>query len=62
MKNVNITGVHQFLGKGITKSNMVIWGLPKKGAWQKIGTRVFLRRGEVDTSAHYDLFVVHAGT
>ena len=35
MKNVNITGVHQFLGKGITKNNMVIWGLPKKGGLAK---------------------------
>ena len=35
MKNVNITGVHQFLGKAITKNNMVIWGLPKKGGLAK---------------------------
>ena len=62
MKNVNITGVHQFLGKGITKTIWLYGDCLKKGAWQKIGTRVFLRWGEVDTSAHYDLFVVHAGT
>ena len=56
MKNINIMWVHQFLGEGVTKSN--IYGeLPKKrgldnleGAWQKIGRRVFLRG--IDTSMH----------
>ena len=57
MKNVNIMGVHQFLGEGgFTKKN--IYGeLPKKGVldnlqetWQKIGRRGFLRG--VDTSMH----------
>ena len=50
MKNVNIMGVHQFLGEGVTKKQY-IWGLPKKGglgnlqvASQKIG-RMFFRGG-----------------
>ena len=54
MKNVNIMGVHQFSGEGITKNN-VYGEFPKKGgldnmqeACQKIGRRVFLR--EVDIS------------
>ena len=42
MKNVNIMGVHQLLGEGDHKKK--IYGeLPKKGAWQKIRRRVFLR-------------------
>ena len=50
MKNVNIMGVHKFLGEGVTKNN--IYGeLPKKGldnlqkAWQKIGRRVLFFGG-----------------
>ena len=56
MKNVNIIGVHQFLGEGVTKNN--IYGeLPKKGGlgnlqgtWLKIGRSVFLKGA--DTSMH----------
>ena len=48
MKNVNIMGLHQFLGEEGHKNN-IYEELPKKGAWQKIGS-VFLR--EVDTSMH----------
>ena len=57
MKNVNIMGVHQFLGEGCHKKNHIYGELPKKGgldnlqgAWQKIRRRVFLRG--VDTSMH----------
>ena len=32
MRNVNIMGVHQFLGEGVTKKN-IYKELPKKGAW-----------------------------
>ena len=48
IKNVNIMGVHQFLGKGGSQKNNIYGELPKKGgldnlegAWKKIG-RVFL--------------------
>ena len=51
IKNVNIMGVHQFLGKDGSQKNNIYGELPKKGgldnlegAWQKIG-RVFLRGG-----------------
>ena len=30
MKNVNIMGVHQFLGEGVTKKQY-IWGIAQKG-------------------------------
>ena len=43
MKNVNIMGVHQFLGEGGHKSQPYIGNCLKGGAWQKIGRRVFLR-------------------
>ena len=52
MKNVNILGVHQFLGEegGGSQKNNIYGKLPKKegldnlwGAWQKIGRSVFLR-------------------
>ena len=49
MKNVNILGVHQFLGEVGGHKKQIYGELPKKGgldnlqgAWQKIG-RVFLR-------------------
>ena len=31
MKSVNIMGVHQFLGRGVTKKNNICGELPKKG-------------------------------
>ena len=35
MKNVNIMGVHQFLGEGVTQKKNNIYGeLPKKGLGQ----------------------------
>ena len=50
MKNVNIMGVHQFLGEGVSQKNNKYGELPKKGGldnlqgtWQIIGRRVFLR-------------------
>ena len=57
-----LRGFINFYERGSQKAIWLYGDCLKKGAWQKIGTRVFLRRGEVDTSAHYDLFVVHAGT
>ena len=54
MKNVNIMGVHQFLGE---RGHNIYGEFPKKGGldnlqrtWQKIGRRVFLTG--VDTSMH----------
>ena len=50
MKNVNIMGVHQFLGEegGGSQKNNIFGKLPKKGeldnlrrAWQKIGRACF---------------------
>ena len=75
MKNVNIMGVHQFLGEGIgggggpggvTKD---IYGeLPQnggfnnlEGAWQEISTRVFLREAWY-LNANCDLILVHTAT
>ena len=55
MKNLNIMGVHQFSGEGVTK-NYIYGELPKKGGLDnlqglgKIARRVFLRG--VDTSMH----------
>ena len=52
IKNVNIMGVHQFLGEGesqkkqktIYMGNCLKRGLEQfAGAWQKTGRRVFLR-------------------
>ena len=73
MKNVNIMGVHQFLGEGRRRSQKnVKEELPKKRglnnllwAAQKIGGMVFLMRGgggRVYPDAHYDLILVDAGT
>ena len=52
MKNVNIMGVHEFLGGGGAQKNNIHGEFPKKGgldnlqeAWQRIGRRVFLRGG-----------------
>ena len=42
MKNVNIMGIHQFSGGGVTKNN-IYEELPKKGGLKKI--RVLLRGG-----------------
>ena len=58
MKNVDITGAHQFLAEGGRSQKIYIYGeLPKNkgwrnlvGTWQKIGRRKFLRG--VDTSVH----------
>ena len=57
MKNVNVMGVHQFLGEEGHKKNNIYEELHKKGsldnllgAWQKIGRRVFW--GGVDASMH----------
>ena len=36
-KNVNIVGVHQFLGEGRVTKNNIYEELPKTGSWQKIG-------------------------
>ena len=45
MKNVNIMGVHQFLGgAGVVTENNIYEKLPKKGSWQKIA-RLFLMGG-----------------
>ena len=49
MKNVNIMGVHQFLGEGGHKETIYMGNCLKRGldnlqkAWQKIGRRVFLK-------------------
>ena len=67
MKNVNIMGVHQFLGEWGSQKNNIYGELPKKGlgkyakglAKNKEET-VF--EGVVDTSMHTDLILVHAGT
>ena len=42
MKNVNIVGIHQFLGEGGQKKTIYMRNCLKRGAWQKI-ERVFLR-------------------
>ena len=62
VKNVDIMGVHQFLGEGGHKKKSIYMGnCLKREAWQKIGSRVFLRR--VGTSMHtMALFWVHART
>ena len=72
IKNVNIMGVHQFLGEGRRRSqkNNIKEELPKERglnnllwAVQKIGGMVFLMRGgRVYPDAHYDLTLVDAGT
>ena len=53
MKNVNIMGVHQFLGERGHKKTIYMGDCLKSGAWQIIGRRKF-RGGEgaVDTSMH----------
>ena len=65
MKIVNIMGVHQFLGRGVTKNN--IYGeLPKKGLGQfaedlaKNKEEGVFEGGGGD--ARYDLMLVHART
>ena len=52
MKNVNIIGVHHFLGEGGYKKTITYGKLPKKwgldnlqGSWLKKERRVFLRGG-----------------
>ena len=68
MKNVNIMGLHQFLGEGGSQKPIIYGELPKKGdlnnlqgAWQKIGKRVFLKGGWY-LYAHYNLILIHAET
>ena len=61
MKNLNIMGVHQFLGEGGHKNQPYIGNCLKSGAWQKIGRRVFLRGGWY-LDAHYDITLVYAKT
>ena len=69
MKNVNITGFHQVLGEGDHKKTINMGNCLQRrawrictGAWQKIGRRVFLKKGRLIPHAHYDLILVHAGT
>ena len=63
MKNVNIMGIHQFLGEGESKKTIYMGNCLKRGlgnlqkAWQKIRRIVFWRGegkggGGVDTSMH----------
>ena len=33
MKNVDIMGVHQYLGEGDHRKTIYMGGLPKEGAW-----------------------------
>ena len=52
MKNVNIVGIHQFLGEGGQKKTTIYMrNCLKRGAWQKVG-RVILRGGGVNTSMY----------
>ena len=61
MKNINIMGVHQFLGERGHKKTIYMGNCLKREAWQKIGSRMFLRRA--GTSMHtMALFWVHART
>ena len=64
VKNVDIMGVQQFLGEGGHKKKYIyiyMGNCLKREAWQKIGSRVFLRR--VGTSMHtMALFWVYART
>ena len=73
MKNVNIMGVHQFLGEGVTKKKDNIYmEPPKRGLGQFAEGLVENKEegtsegggGAVDTSlhSHYDLILIHAGT
>ena len=52
MKNVDIMGVHQFLGEGVTKKQLNMGNCQKRGTWticrrlgKKYGGEFFLRRG-----------------
>ena len=59
MKNVNIMGVHQFLGEGGGVTNNDIYGeFPKKGGLAKKGEEGVFEGWYLD--AHYDLILVHA--
>ena len=58
MKNVDIMGVHQFLGQEGHKNN-IYKEFPKKGGLAK--NRVFLRGGWY-LDVHFDLILVHDGT
>ena len=60
MKNVNITGVHQFLGEESHIYIYIYGELPKKGGLQKNREDVFDGGWYLD--AHYDLIQVQAGT
>ena len=53
MKNVNIMGVHQFLGERGHKKTIYMGDCLKSGAWQIIGRGKFRGGGgAVDTSMH----------
>ena len=68
MKNLNIMGVHQFLGEGVTKKQYIYRKLPKKeGLGQFAGDFAKNRKecvfvGGWYLDAHYDLILVHART
>ena len=59
MKNVNIMGVHQFLGEGVTKNN-IYEELPRKGGLAK--NRKGVRGQGWYLDAYYDIILVHDGT
>ena len=64
MKNVNIMGVHQFLGERGHKKTIHMGNCLKSGAWQIIGRKIF-RVGEGCGwyhDAHYELILVRVGT
>ena len=71
MKNLNIIGVHQFLGEEGHKEttyrgnslNMGAWTICR-GTWQKRGKRVFLRGegGVIPRRTIWLNSLVHAGT
>ena len=68
MKNVNIIGVHQFLGERGQKKNKISEELPKKGgfdnfqsAWQKNRVQGVFETGWY-LDPDYDLILIHTGT
>ena len=69
MKNVNIMGVHQFLGEGGHKKTIYIYGkLPKRGGLGQFTGDLAKNRKECVfvggwyLDAHYDLILVSART